>query len=451
MDYKVLTSQIKAPERKKIKIDRQSGPSQQSCRSSQGTQDKLEIHTQFHPSRRPHLYKIRCSNDCRSYPRRRQNSLVYNLMERQLGRGNIDNLLRIAENISIARASVCKRAIRLPTEAKCTIAVTVGENDTVISTHGGDHTVKISSYFTGEVKATLARHVRTPWTIAIHPEQSALIASGCLNGTVCVWLNGQLYREALIREELIMSLNFFLNKSTKQSFLILALGKFVWFWDYEDEAAQPEPVLERLGRVQCICFSPFFNFMISAEQSPPDGSTCQVSCWKSVSHEDDIFPIKKDKPLKHLLVLDRAVLYSDGGLSLSKCGRFLLVIRRSSHNSELLVLSLQTQSFGKVIRKTLLTPPLSSGITSVKFSPTSDHIVCGYGVTHRQTIGQEPKHKCFLSFFSNYFEDGEELKLISSHCSPENESDDVNVAIFYPKPGFGILFGTRQGPLKILG
>jgi len=389
--------------------------------------------------------------------------------------------------------------VALPSEAKCTIAVAMSplDDDLVVSTHGGDHTVKISSFFTGKVLRSMGRHPRTPWAVAIHPRDSSLIASGCLAGRVCLWKNGQLYRELDLGEEIIMSLTFRLacRATGNKDLLYIAWGTTVWSWDFAEEFNAPQKVLERKGRVQCICFAAD-GAMLSAELPGSLQNLSRIYLWRdrssllNSSDDDDddddgdgeemvaattrTSPVgtppmawtvgasataANSRTLPGVLVLNSVVLYSDGGMSVSKCGRFMCAIQSSLQGMafspsnptrcRLVVVSLQRRSLGEIVRSVSLEGIASAGLTSVKFSPTDEHIVCGYGVAGRPYLpagtSSSSAVKLCLAVYSNSPQNGADLKLEAVKTST---SDDVNVAIFHPTPGFGVLYGTRQGPLR---
>lgn len=58
---------------------------------------------------------------------------------------------------------------------------------TKLASTNGDHNVYIIDIATFKVLNTLKGHKRTPWTVAFHPSNNNILASGCLNGEVRVW------------------------------------------------------------------------------------------------------------------------------------------------------------------------------------------------------------------------------------------------------------------------
>ena len=104
---------------------------------------------------------------------------------------------------------------------------------TMASTHG-DHSVKISCCATGRLLQTLHGHPRTPWTVKYHPNNSQIVASGCLGHQVRVWNWVSKQCLQMVRlEYAIISLSF----HPSGQLLAVANGTRLHFWgvdDYED-------------------------------------------------------------------------------------------------------------------------------------------------------------------------------------------------------------------------
>lgn len=58
---------------------------------------------------------------------------------------------------------------------------------TKFASTNGNHNVYIVSVTTKVILKTLSGHRRTPWTLAFHPSNNNVLASGCLDGEVRVW------------------------------------------------------------------------------------------------------------------------------------------------------------------------------------------------------------------------------------------------------------------------
>ena len=68
----------------------------------------------------------------------------------------------------------------LSQNAVSTIAIAISpDGRTIASTHG-DHTVKIFHYLSGRLFREFRGHPRTPWTVKYQPNDSNIVASGCL-------------------------------------------------------------------------------------------------------------------------------------------------------------------------------------------------------------------------------------------------------------------------------
>eukprot|EP00516_Mucochytrium_quahogii_P000572 CAMPEP_0203754786 /NCGR_PEP_ID=MMETSP0098-20131031/8349_1 /ASSEMBLY_ACC=CAM_ASM_000208 /TAXON_ID=96639 /ORGANISM=" , Strain NY0313808BC1" /LENGTH=673 /DNA_ID=CAMNT_0050645979 /DNA_START=365 /DNA_END=2382 /DNA_ORIENTATION=- len=110
----------------------------------------------------------------------------------------------------------------------------------------------------------------------------------------------------------------------------------------------------------------------------------------------------------------------------------------------LLVVNLEKQHVGSVENECILKGPLARGITSVKFSPTCEKVLVGYGM--RQRHPTENEHQRIAAVFHLLPTGGIcKLKVFLS------EQDDVNIACFHPVPGYGFLCGTREGKVRCIG
>lgn len=113
---------------------------------------------------------------------------------------------------------------------------------------------------------------------------------------------------------------------------------------------------------------------------------------------------------------------------------------------ELRIYSLDGRSFGQVLQARLIRA--AHCLTSVQFSPTSEHLLVAYG-------------RRFISL-CNLIAEGRSL--VPAHTIVEVYStknlqlvrvlpsldDEVNVAAFHPVPGAGLVYGTKEGRLRML-
>ncbi|XP_023640705.1 uncharacterized protein LOC17874903 isoform X2 [Capsella rubella] len=190
-------------------------------------------------------------------------------------------------------------------------------------------------------------------------------------------------------------------------------------------------------------------------------------------------PYAQLKSEKCLFTIPHAVLCSEMGAHFSPCGRYLaacvacvfhhtdidpglqtqaqqesgLATSPTRHPVtahqviyELRVYSLQKESFGSVLVSRAIRA--AHCLTSIQFSPTSEHILLAYGRRHGSLLksivsdGEATSH--FFTVLEIYRVSDMELVRVL----PSSE-DEVNVACFHPSPGGGLVYGTKEGKLRI--
>lgn len=114
---------------------------------------------------------------------------------------------------------------------------------------------------------------------------------------------------------------------------------------------------------------------------------------------------------------------------------------------ELRIYSLEKSTFGSV----LVSRPIRAAhcLTSIQFSPTSEHILLAYGRRHSSilksiVIDGESSLPVYTVLEVYRVSD---MQLVSVLPSAE---DEVNVACFHPFPGGGLVYGTKEGKLRFL-
>ncbi|CAD5333886.1 unnamed protein product [Arabidopsis thaliana] len=203
--------------------------------------------------------------------------------------------------------------------------------------------------------------------------------------------------------------------------------------------------------------------------------TVKLRVW---SHDikDPYAQLKSDRCL---FTIPHAVLCSEMGAHFSPCGRYLaacvacvfphgeidpglqtqaqqdsgLATSPTRHPVtahqviyELRVYSLQKESFGSVLVSRAIRA--AHCLTSIQFSPTSEHILLAYGRRHGSLLrsivsdGETTSH--FFTVLEIYRVSDMELVRVL----PSSE-DEVNVACFHPSPGGGLVYGTKEGKLRI--
>ncbi|ONK63894.1 uncharacterized protein A4U43_C07F20020 [Asparagus officinalis] len=114
---------------------------------------------------------------------------------------------------------------------------------------------------------------------------------------------------------------------------------------------------------------------------------------------------------------------------------------------ELRVYSLEGATFGKVLASRAIRA--AHCLTSIQFSPTSEHILLAYGRRHssllRSIIIDEETAIPIYTILEVYrVSDMELVRVLPS------AEDEVNVACFHPLVGGGLVYGTKEGKLRIL-
>lgn len=95
---------------------------------------------------------------------------------------------------------------------------------------------------------------------------------------------------------------------------------------------------------------------------------------------------------------------------------------------------------GQIREACPLDPSKATAVTCVKFSPSTDFCLIGYGVREPEGGGR------FHPVTSLY-----RIRGGMTHVSTMlSEIDDVNIARFHPDSGHGFVYGTKQGRVRIL-
>lgn len=112
---------------------------------------------------------------------------------------------------------------------------------------------------------------------------------------------------------------------------------------------------------------------------------------------------------------------------------------------ELRVYSLEKESFGSVLVSREI--KAAHCLTSIQFSPTSEHILLAYGRRHGSLLRSFRDGEATSPFFTVLeIYRVSDMELVSVLPSSE---DEVNVACFHPSPGGGLVYGTKEGKLRI--
>ncbi|KAA8527836.1 hypothetical protein F0562_035295 [Nyssa sinensis] len=181
------------------------------------------------------------------------------------------------------------------------------------------------------------------------------------------------------------------------------------------------------------------------------------------------------------LTIPHAVLCSEMGAHFSPCGRFLAACVAcvlphleadpglhsqvqhdvtgastsptrhpiSAHQVvyELRIYSLEEATFGLVLASRAIRA--AHCLTSIQFSPTSEHLLLAYGRRHSSLlksvmIDGETTIPIYTILEVYRVSDMELVRVLPS------AEDEVNVACFHPSVGGGLVYGTKEGKLRIL-
>ncbi|KAK9287832.1 hypothetical protein L1049_016274 [Liquidambar formosana] len=180
------------------------------------------------------------------------------------------------------------------------------------------------------------------------------------------------------------------------------------------------------------------------------------------------------------LTIPHAVLCSEMGAHFSPCGRFLAAcvacmlphleadpgLQSQVHHDvtgagtsptrhpisahqvmyELRIYSLEEATFGLVLASRAIRA--AHCLTSIQFSPTSEHLLLAYGRRHSSllksvVIDGETTVPIYTILEVYRVSDMELVRVLPS------AEDEVNVACFHPSVGGGLVYGTKEGKLRI--
>jgi hypothetical protein len=97
---------------------------------------------------------------------------------------------------------------------------------------------------------------------------------------------------------------------------------------------------------------------------------------------------------------------------------------------------------GQLLEACPLDPSKASAVTCVKFSPSTDYCLIGYGVREPLIEGGGNFHPVTAIF---------RIRGGMTHVSTMlSGDDDVNIARFHPDSGHGFVYGTKQGRVRLL-
>ena len=99
---------------------------------------------------------------------------------------------------------------------------------------------------------------------------------------------------------------------------------------------------------------------------------------------------------------------------------------------------------GQLLEACPLDGAKASAVTCVKFSPSTDFCLIGYGV--REPVMEDPSGNQYHPVTALYRIRGG-MTHVSTMLSGD---DDVNIARFHPDAGYGFVYGTKQGRVRVM-
>lgn len=110
---------------------------------------------------------------------------------------------------------------------------------------------------------------------------------------------------------------------------------------------------------------------------------------------------------------------------------------------------------GQLLSACPLDTTKASAVTCVKFSPCTDFCLIGYGVREPHVeesngdTNAPPEHPPYHPVTAMYkVNRGGNMRHVATMLSGD---DDVNISRFHPDSGYGFVYGTKQGRIRILG
>jgi activator-of-BECN1-regulated-autophagy protein 1 len=106
-----------------------------------------------------------------------------------------------------------------------------------------------------------------------------------------------------------------------------------------------------------------------------------------------------------------------------------------------------SKKFGQLLQASPLSETKAPGVTCVKFSPSTEFCLIGFGVRDKENITDAEDDNDAHPVLSIYRCKGKMTQVATAYSC----DDDVNIALFHPSSGNFIAYGTKQGRLKVLG
>uniref|UniRef100_A0A0X3NXJ5 Uncharacterized protein n=1 Tax=Schistocephalus solidus TaxID=70667 RepID=A0A0X3NXJ5_SCHSO len=206
------------------------------------------------------------------------------IKEREIGRHGKTHRTTVSDNITALRTSSAILA-KTPLNSRSTYLLRLNNDSKLIAAAHANRTVAIYSASSGSLLGTCEGHERSPWTLAFHPSNSTLLASGCLGGSIRLWSLQRLIHSHEKCQEIasepprlaatrmwkqagaIASLAF----HPQHPILIVAWTQEVVFYDWvSGRTLSVWKFVSDHSRVRWVNLSPDGSLLYTATANPPD-------------------------------------------------------------------------------------------------------------------------------------------------------------------------------------
>lgn len=381
------------------------------------------------------------------------------------------------------------------------------DGEKLASSHA-DHTVRVSDVNSNLCLHVLSGHPRTVWSVAFHPSDSCLIATGCLNGVVKVW---DLNKDCKLVSKTSCDSNVTsLAFHPSERVLLIAAGNQLLFWSCnESKPFAKSNVTSFYERVRLAKFGPHGNFIITGilqaeheefcketyeaicHQNQAQSLTCRTSvihvnthnmetCVEHVedrSPEDQLsiailkrpelhrlqywdfthFTIPSLQKTSNNIIISNCKFLNNLGVDISSDGRCLCaVVFPSANDAEscyICVFSLEQMKLGEC----LYSKGVKQSVMTICFSPLHSHLIVGvsHGISLSEDVAAKVVGYIFKLGSKKNLSKVMTLKLqfdVKSISESRIFSNaNVNAVSWHPMIKYGLIaFGTNKGGVHYL-
>lgn len=323
-----------------------------------------------------------------------------------------------------------------------------GDCDYYLASTHGDHTTKITSFKTKKIIRVFRGHPRTPWSVKFHPRDPNIVASGCLGGHIIIWDIEANKVVAKTRVDChIISLAF----SPDGRVLAIAGTSSLKFWHYGGKPriaphmplvddggtlANPETSFQNLRCVRFLpCGKKIIIGLIRADQVQRQIGSVVLNLWNVGCSSSGQVTLHNKKR-----ICQYVQLYSDGGIDVSKCGKYVVTCTASPNPDSgniLAMISLRERTFGRVT-ECVSFPGVEEvkHTTSVKLSPSQKYVIVGRSSVDNNNFTHKNPVICVY-----------DISACPARpvCQVNRDGHDSNMCLFHPLEGRGFIYGTKDG------